>query len=144
VVLIAQLARTVRRHFEATLGPVGFRQRHLVALSHLRDNGPTPQQVLAEILRMDASNLVGLLNELDDRGLIVRRRDPIDRRRHIVELSPHGEQVLKDVKRALKAIDDEVLGALSADDRETLHRILAEVTAGITAECAGGVVDDGC
>jgi DNA-binding MarR family transcriptional regulator len=144
VVLIARLARTVRHHVEATLAPLGLRTRHLVALSYLRDHGSTPQGALGEGLHIDPSNLVGLLNELDAKDLVVRRRDPADRRRHIVELAPQGEKVLdEDVRRSVAAVDDDVLGVLSTDDREALHRILLLVADDLAAECLG-VEDEPC
>jgi DNA-binding MarR family transcriptional regulator len=136
VVLIARLARTVRPQLQAALAPLGLRYRHLVALSYLRDHGPTPQQALVDGLRIDPSNLVGLLNALDDRGLVVRRRDPADRRRHIVELSAHGRKLLdEDVQRTLADVDDAVFGSLSPEDRATLGRILMQVTGDLAALC---------
>src|ERR1700734_450820 len=91
-VLIARIARVVRQRFEQVLTPLGLRQRHLVALSYLRGYGPTAQQKLADRLRMDASSLVCLLNELEENDLVVRHRDRSDRRRALVEISPEGER----------------------------------------------------
>src|SRR3954467_2787729 len=85
VLLIARLARTVRHRTEQALAPIGLRLRHLVALSYLRDHGATPQGPLGEHHRIDASNLVGLLNEFDDMGLVVRRLEPASRRRDLVD-----------------------------------------------------------
>src|ERR1700726_4274063 len=88
--LVDHLARVGRRAGETTLAPGGLRPRHLIALRLLREAGPTNQQGLADSLRLDPSNVVGLLNELEARELVTRRRDPADRRRHIVELSAAG------------------------------------------------------
>jgi DNA-binding MarR family transcriptional regulator len=138
VLLIARLARTVRHRTEQALAPLGLRLRHLVALSYLRDHGATPQGPLGEGLRIDASNLVGLLNELDDMGLVVRRRDPADRRRHIVDLAPKGRKLIEhDVRRSLAAVDDAVLGTLAPEDRAALHRILMQVAGELAAGCLG-------
>src|ERR1700749_5041915 len=93
-VLIARIARAVRQRFEQALAPLGLRQRHVVALSYLRGHGPTAQQTLAEQLCMDASSLVGLLNQLEDEDLVVRRRDRADRRRGLIELSERGQSAL--------------------------------------------------
>ena len=68
---------------------------------------------------------MALLNELEDAGLIVRSRDRADRRRGIIELSTEGERLLLEVDRALEAVDDEILSALSADERATLNDLLA-------------------
>src|SRR2546426_7162260 len=92
--LLEHLARVGRRAFETTLEPGGLRPRHLIALKLLSERGPASQQALADTLSLDPSNVVGLLNELEERKLITRRRDSADRRRHIVELSPRGEKEL--------------------------------------------------
>src|ERR1700733_8713509 len=92
--LLDHLAGVGRRAAEASMAPGGLRPRHLIALRLLSENGPTTQQGLAEALRLDPSNVVGLLNELEERELITRRREPSDRRRHIVELSASGETEL--------------------------------------------------
>ena len=134
-VLITRLARAMRRRFEQAVAPLGLRARHLVALTHLQDYGPSAQQTLIEALGLDASNLVALLNELEDAGLIVRRRDRADRRRGIIELSPEGERMLLEVDRALAEVDDEVLAALSADERATLNELLARAGASGPLEC---------
>jgi DNA-binding MarR family transcriptional regulator len=129
-VLIARVARIVRQRFEQVLTPLGLRQRHVVALSYLRGHGPTAQQQLADRLRMDASSMVCLLNELEENDLVVRQRDRADRRRGIVELSPQGERALRDVDRALQVVEDEVLTRLESGERGTLRRLLAKLELG--------------
>src|SRR4029079_19805601 len=79
VLLIARLARTVNAPLECAIAPPGAGAPHTRALSYLRDHGPTPQGALGDGLRIDPSNLVGLLNDLDRQDLVVRRRDPADR-----------------------------------------------------------------
>ena len=128
-VLITRMARAMRRQFEQAVAPLGLRSRHLVALTHLSDHGPTAQQTLIEALGLDASNLVALLNELEDADLIVRSRDRADRRRGIIELSAEGERVLATVDRAFEAVDDEMLAALSSDERAVLNELLARASA---------------
>jgi DNA-binding MarR family transcriptional regulator len=134
-VLITRMARAMRRQFERAVAPLGLRARHLVALTHLKDHGPSAQQTLIEALGLDASNLVALLNELEDADLIVRSRDRADRRRGIIELSAEGERLLMEVDRALEAVDDEILSALSADERATLNELLARAGAAGPLEC---------
>lgn len=124
-VLITRIARAMRRKFERAVEPLGLRARHLVALTHLKDHGACAQGTLIDALGLDPSNLVALLNELEDAGLIVRSRDRADRRRGIIELSPEGERLLLEVDRALEAVDDEILSALSADERAMLNDLLA-------------------
>ena len=122
--LLDHLARVARRSGEATLEPGGLRPRHLIALRLLSEGGPTSQQACADSLSLDPSNVVGLLNELEERQLITRRRDPADRRRHIVELSPRGGDELCLAYTRLRFVEDDLFSALSADERVTLYDLL--------------------
>jgi DNA-binding MarR family transcriptional regulator len=137
--LVDHLARVGRRAIETSALPTGLRPRHLIALDLLSQQGPASQQGLAEALSLDPSNVVGLLNELEDRGLITRRRDPADRRRHIVELSTDGEEELGRARDSYRVVEDDLLKALSADERETLHGLLAKAVGSNQVSCA---VDD--
>ncbi len=135
-VLIARIARVVRQRFEQVLTPLGLSQRDLVALSYLRGHGPTPQQLLAERLRLDASSMVCLLNALEESELVLRRRDRADRRRAIVQLSDKGEQVLHEVDDAVDVVEQEMLTGLDGEERSTLHRLLSRLHFG-TADWMG-------
>jgi DNA-binding MarR family transcriptional regulator len=135
-VLIAILARGMRDRIERALAPLGIRARHLLALNHLREHGASAQQTLLDVVGIDPSNLVGLLNELEDAGLILRRRDRSDRRRGVIELSRKGERALRAVDRALEAVDAEVLATLTPDEREQLHGLLSRAASGASGECA--------
>ncbi len=123
MVLLTRLAKQVYRRSDEQL--LGMHLRHLMTLSYLRDHTGCPQQELAEVLCMDANNVVLLLNELEDLGYIARRRDPDDRRRHRVELTPAGTKALAKAEKAQEGIEDDVLSALDADERETLWRLLS-------------------
>src|SRR4051812_35677437 len=123
MVLLTRLAKQVYRRSDEDL--LGMHLRHLMTLSYLRDHVGCPQQELAEVLCMDANNVVLLLNELEDLGYTSRRRDPDDRRRHRVEVTPRGAKALASAEQAQEAIEDDVLQALSADERETLWRLLS-------------------
>lgn len=128
MVLLTRLAKQVYRRSGDEL--LGMHLRHLMTLSYLRDHDDAPQQELAEAFCMDANNVVLLLNELEDRGHIARHRDPTDRRRHRVELTPAGRRALIGAERAQESIEDEVLGALDADERATLWRLLTRALYG--------------
>jgi DNA-binding MarR family transcriptional regulator len=130
IALLDHLARAGRRAAESMLDPTGLRPRHLVALTLLSDHGAASQQGLAETLSLDPSNVVGLLNELEERGLITRRRDPADRRRHIVEISADGESQLCATHQLLARVEDDVLRALSVDERAVLHGLLVRAAGG--------------
>jgi DNA-binding MarR family transcriptional regulator len=134
--LLDHLARRMRVRSEAVLAPLGLRPRHLVALTVLRAGGDCSQQSLAATLEMDGTNIVGLLNELEAEKLIERRRSPEDRRRHLVELTQSGAEQLAKVECALAAIETDVLGALDANQRETLHALLLQAARGTEPRCS--------
>jgi DNA-binding MarR family transcriptional regulator len=134
--LLDHLARITRLRGESALAPLGLRPRHLVAMTVLRDHGSPTQQVLAAALRTDRTNLIGLLNELETDGLILRRRSSEDRRRHIVELTEEGSVRLAQAEAALAAVEDDVLGALDAEQRETLYSLLQQATTSQVLDCS--------
>jgi MarR family transcriptional regulator, lower aerobic nicotinate degradation pathway regulator len=139
--LLDHLARRMRLRSEAVLAPLGLRPRHLVALTVLRHLGGSTQQALATTLAMDGTNIVGLLNELEADKLIERRRSPEDRRRHVVELTEAGVEQLAKAESALADVDEEVLGALDASQRETLYDLLELAATGTGACCPRGMLE---
>lgn len=116
----------------------GLRPRHLIALTILRDFGETGQADLAAALRVDRTNLVGLLNELEERGLIERRRSPQDRRRHTVTLTAKGRRQLAKAEFAMLAIEAEILAGLDEAERRQLHDLLRRAVGGAAGDDAAG------
>ena len=123
-VLLAKLSKTVYRKSEEALS--GMSLKDYIALAKLDDRG-VPQQRLAESLGMDENNLVLLLNGLEDAGLIARRRDPDDRRRHIVEITPRGKKVRERAEHAMATVEEDLLHALSLSERATLYQLVRRV-----------------
>jgi DNA-binding MarR family transcriptional regulator len=132
MVLTSRLAKQFYRRSDEEL--LGMQLRHLVALAYVRDHEGCPQQDLAEAFCMDANNVVLLLNELEDLGYATRLRDPHDRRRHVVELTQAGRSALARTERAQASVEDDVLHALSAAERETLLALLSRALAGAEAD----------
>jgi DNA-binding MarR family transcriptional regulator len=87
------------------------------------------QQSLARHLGTPPSRLVGLIDGLDERGLIERRRNPEDRRLHALHLTDAGFEVLRRISEAARAHDDEMCAALRDDERTTLRSLLARIAA---------------
>ena len=133
--LLEHLVRVARRTAEASMLPGRLRPRHLIALKLLSDQGPVSQQGLADALSLDPSNVVGLLNELEERELITRRRDSLDRRRHIVALSPLGAQELDHAYSGLSIIEDDLLRTLTTDERTTLYDLLVRAVGANSPPC---------
>jgi MarR family transcriptional regulator, lower aerobic nicotinate degradation pathway regulator len=134
--LLVKLGRAAERWFTEALKPTGLTPRHMGVLSEV-DARPTSQQALIESIGVDPSQLVGLLNDLEADGLIVRRRDPEDRRRHIVELSKEGRSKLGAAKQAASKVEDRLFTGLDAAQREQLHGLLAQAadSSGVLQGC---------
>lgn len=143
--LVDHLARLGRRAADAGMSSGCLRPRHLIAIKVLGDYGPMTQHALGEALRLDPSNVVGLLNELEERGLITRRRDPADRRRHIVELSASGAGELARSDSQLRLVEDHLLKALTPAERAQLHDLLVRALGGVLPEsCRTGNGESPC
>ena len=124
-VLVTQLSRLIYRRTSEDL--LGMRVKEFASLAILREHSPVPQQELGEILCVDANNLVLLLNELEAREFALRRRDPSDRRRHLVEITDEGTRALAAAEKGIESVEDDVLGPLDRAERDQLRVLLAKV-----------------
>jgi DNA-binding MarR family transcriptional regulator len=118
IVLLTRLSRLVYKR--ATEDVLGMRLKAYVTLSNLRE-GPRGQQDLCVSMHLDPNNCVLMLNDLEDLGYVMRTRDPADRRRHIVKMTPAGHKAMLAAEQAMESLEDDVLGALSIEEREVLR-----------------------
>ncbi len=122
--LLTRLARAVFLRSSADL--VGMNLRNMVTLAYLRDHPGVSQQTMTEDLSMDSNTGVLVLNDLEDLEYAERRRDPADRRRHIVDITDAGLDALERAESAQGSIEDEILGGLSVSERAELRRLLVK------------------
>jgi DNA-binding MarR family transcriptional regulator len=127
--LLTQLTKAF--HKRTSEDVLGMRLRQYMALSKVRDHPGISQQELAEVMLFDPNAVVLLLNELEDLGYSVRRRDPEDRRRHIVELTETGRQALRRAEKGRASIEDELLRGLTAEEKATLRSLLTRALDGL-------------
>lgn len=119
--LLVRIAEAIDRRFVARLAPLGIRPRHLHVLRYLDAHGPISQQALANGIHVDSGNLIDTLDELQTLGLIQREIDPTDRRRRRLQLTPTGARTLRRGIAASEQADNDILGALTHTQRESLH-----------------------
>jgi len=130
--LLTQIHKAVNRRTDEAL--LGMRFKPYMTLGFIRDHPGVTQQEIESALFMDANSVVLILNELEAAQFSVRRRDPSDRRRHIVEITASGRRAIERADKARESLEDEVLKGLSADDRKQLRRLLERVLEGLFSE----------
>ena len=111
--------QSLRAYEETGVGPY----HHAVLIALDADTHET-QGAIADALGYDRGQLVGLLDELEEQGLVERRRDPNDRRRQLVNLTPDGKRALGRLRTLTRRIEDELLAPLDEREREQLHGLL--------------------
>ena len=114
----------------------GLHPYHHAVLAVLDEGSRETQGAIADALGYDRGQLVGLLDELEDRGLVERRRDPADRRRHIVRLTPAGKRALAKLRALARQFDDEFLASLDENERAQLHALLLRLAQQHLPHCA--------
>jgi DNA-binding MarR family transcriptional regulator len=122
VVMLLRLSKAV--HKRSTEELLGMKVRQMMLLGYLRAQAPALQQQLCESMWMDPNNCVLLLNELEEMGYVERRRDPTDRRRHVVDITSDGRKALERAELAQESLEGEVLAGLTDDERATFRSLL--------------------
>jgi DNA-binding MarR family transcriptional regulator len=110
---------------------LGMRMRQYLALCKVRDHPGISQQDLAEIMLLDSNAVVLLLNELEDLGYSIRRRDPEDRRRHNVQLTDAGQEAVARAEKGRASIEHELLVGLTAEEKAALLTLLNRALDGL-------------
>ncbi|SHN46201.1 MarR family winged helix-turn-helix transcriptional regulator [Cryptosporangium aurantiacum] len=118
------VARQLRHATRESLEPWDITPGQGRALSVLMRHGQMRLSELSEHLRIAPRSTTEVVDALEERGLAERGRDPHDRRATLVALTERGLETGGAIKRARRAESDKLFGALSADDRAELARIL--------------------
>jgi DNA-binding MarR family transcriptional regulator len=127
--LLTQLGTHCAQAFAQRIGELDLTPPQTGLLRAVAQAPGSSQQALAELLGTPATRLVALVDGLEQRGLVERRRNPADRRLHAVHLTDAGTALLRDIGRVAREHDDAVLASLDADERARLHDLLAKLAA---------------
>ena len=122
--LLGRATDQSREYFEALVKPLGIGRRHFGILAVLGEEKPLSQIETSERLGIDRNTMVLLLDDLEGKALVTRRRDPADRRAHLVSLTDAGRGVLAQSVDAARRTNDEVFAPLSPEERALLHSLL--------------------
>jgi DNA-binding MarR family transcriptional regulator len=139
--LLVQLGMEAARQFAEQLAPLGVEPRHAGMLLRLSANEGKAQQVIGELLGLNPTQMVFLVDELEGRGFVERRRNPADRRSYALYLTPAGRDMLSKVYEAGRIHQARFAASLSESEQEQLTALLRRVARdqGITGESLPGI-----
>lgn len=126
--LLGRAAARGRALVAEALAAEDVKMWHHVVLSAVRDLAPVAQADLGRAVRLDPKDLVGVLNDLQSAGLVLREPDPRDRRKNAVSLTDEGARLLKRCEKAAREANDELLAPLSAAERAQFMNLLIRIS----------------
>ena len=121
--LLVIAARTGQELATRRLSPMGLNVR-LCGVLNLLAEGPISQQELGEQLGIDRTTIVELIDALEQKGAVVRRRNPADRRSYALHLTPRGRSVQKRASRAFDDAANEFFDSIKPAERQALAEML--------------------
>ncbi len=129
---LARTARSVSRAFDDALAQAGGSVPVWLVLISLKSQQLRNQRELAEAVGIREATLTHHLNAMDEQGLITRRRDPANRRVHLVELTDDGEAAFQRLRGAAAAFDKQLRAGFSDDEVADLEALLTRLAANVT------------
>jgi MarR family transcriptional regulator for hemolysin len=134
---LERAARVVSRAFDEALGEAGGSLPIWLVLLNLKIGRAANQRMLAEAVGVTEATLTHHLNAMEKAGLVTRRRDPDNRRVHLVELTEAGEAAFLRLREAAMAFDRRLRRGVSADDAATLEDVLSRLSANVSGNEQG-------
>ena len=122
--MFAPLTRALIAREEPVLEAHDISMWGYIVLTALVEQPVRTQAALAQAIRADKSRIIGVLDELQERGLIHRQPDEADRRVHLLSLTPEGDRLRQSVEAGIRRSEEEVLAMLAPADREAFLRSL--------------------
>ncbi|WP_329251204.1 MarR family winged helix-turn-helix transcriptional regulator [Actinoallomurus sp. NBC_01490] len=123
----AELRQAFARH-------VGMSAQRVQVLVRLRRAGETSHSDLRQALGVDGASVTRLVKELEAEGLAGRRLDPADNRYTLAALTPAGERLAAELERSHQEYQERLLDGVSAQEQETVLRVLRRVRANVTGQ----------
>ncbi len=127
--LLVQLGSHAAGRFAERLAPLGLEPRHVGVLRSLAALEGRSQQHIGELLRIAPSRMVAIVDELDRRGLVERRRNDSDRRAYALHLTAEGRRLLDHLRQVAADHSAELFAGLDAAQRDQLTTLLRLVAA---------------
>jgi MarR family transcriptional regulator for hemolysin len=131
---LAGVARDVGRAFDAALARAGGSRPMWLVLLSLKSRPTANQRELAAAVGIQDATLTHHLNGMEAEGLLTRRRDPANRRVHLVELTEAGDAAFRRLRTVAQHYDTRLRTGFSDADLDTLRGLLARLRDNVTAE----------
>jgi DNA-binding MarR family transcriptional regulator len=127
--LLRQAHSRAARQFNAAVKPLSIEGRHYGVLLNLVAHGPLSQRRLIDLTGSDKSTMVRTVDDLEGRGLVVRRPSTTDRRAYAVELTDAGRARFAEASQIADTVGTGLLAGLSEDEQATLCDLLERFVA---------------
>jgi MarR family transcriptional regulator, transcriptional regulator for hemolysin len=129
---LAQAAKVVSRAFDDALAQAGGSLPVWLVLISIKSRQAASQRELAAAAGIQGATLTHHLNAMESAGLVTRRRDPENRRTHLVELTPAGDALFLRLRDAAMAFDQQLRDGLSDRDIGQLEQLLTRLRGNVT------------
>ncbi|HXI11301.1 MAG TPA: MarR family transcriptional regulator [Thermoanaerobaculia bacterium] len=125
--LLNKAAEVVRRRFDDRLAGYGLTARHIGVLSVVAADPSLKQREICDLLRIDRTTMVYLIDSLEELGLVVRKDLAGDRRSYGIEPTPKGKLVMERALADAARIEAETLLHLTSRERDAFRRVLETI-----------------
>jgi DNA-binding MarR family transcriptional regulator len=122
--LLSQLGFHVAVRCAELLEPIGLQPAHYAVLVQLTGQEGLSQQQLADAMGVHRNVMVGLIDELEERGLVRRERHPRDRRAHQLQLTDRAHSVLAKANAAVDELEDEIFAGFGPREHSQMITLL--------------------
>jgi DNA-binding MarR family transcriptional regulator len=139
--LLRLAQRRAAHTFAEALRPLGLEGRHYGVLLNLGMHGPLSQRRLIDLTAGDKSSMVRTVDDLEARGLAVRRPSPADRRAYAVEMTEEGRTLFTEASRIADEVGARLLDCMDENDRDQLCALLERFVA--APDTGGRAADTG-
>lgn len=125
--LIRRLSQISMALFIEEAGELGVTARQFAALNMIAETADIDQVRLSQLIAMDKTTIVKVIDRLVEKGLITRTRSPVDRRANVLNVTPAGRKVLKDIQPLLDRSDARILAPLGVSDQRKFMELLSQL-----------------
>ncbi len=125
--LLKKSALRIQEAYEERLGPLGLAAKHYGVLSVLEERGSITQHEIGKCVYVDRTTMVGIIDDLEKKGLVERKEHPTDRRSHSVYLTAKAKEVLAKAHHLASSVEKQFLECLSVKEQKDLRQILRKL-----------------